>query len=145
MLIIEKSIVINAERSRVWRALIDRKEFGNWFLVDMPDGEFRAGETSHGRILYPGYEHLTMDVEIVEVVPESKLSWRWTPGAEGNARATTTVTFTLRDVEGGTELRVVESGFEAIDPALRDQAYRDNDGGWEEQMRNIDRHVTANR
>ncbi len=80
---IEKQVLIRAPRSRVWRALVDRTEFGTWFRVDLPPGEFTPGETVSGRVTYRGYEHLVMAVDVVEVVPERRLSFRWVPGAEG--------------------------------------------------------------
>jgi hypothetical protein len=51
------------------------------------------------------------------------------------------VVFELEDVPGGTRLRVVETGFDQLPPARRDAAWRDNEGGWTGQMKNIARHV----
>ena len=39
---IEKSIELNAPVERVWRALTDHNEFGEWFRVKL-DGPFRTG------------------------------------------------------------------------------------------------------
>ena len=39
---IEKRIELKAPVSRVWRALTDHREFGEWFRVKM-DGAFCAG------------------------------------------------------------------------------------------------------
>ncbi|HJU33110.1 MAG TPA: vanillate O-demethylase oxidoreductase VanB, partial [Hyphomicrobiaceae bacterium] len=50
---IEKTIELNAPVSRVWRALIDYREFGTWFRVDL-DGPFVPGQASRGHITYPG-------------------------------------------------------------------------------------------
>ncbi|MBV9112308.1 MAG: hypothetical protein JOY67_05755 [Hyphomicrobiales bacterium] len=55
---IEKSIELKAPSARVWRALTDHREFGEWFRVEM-DGPFVVGKVARGRILHPGYEHLT--------------------------------------------------------------------------------------
>lgn len=140
---IEKQILLRAPRSRVWRALVDKTEFGTWFKVAFPPGEFRPGETVSGKITYPGYEHLDMDVDVVEVVPESKLSYRWLPGIDGSHGIQTLVTFTLEEAPGGTLLKLVESGFEQLPADRRDGIFKENDGGWTEQMKNIERHVTA--
>ena len=147
---IEKEIVIKAPRSRVWRAIVDRGEFGTWFKVALPAGTFSPGENVKGQITYPGYEHLVMDMEIVDVEPERRLSYRWHPGApEPNAdyssEPKTLVTFTLEDVDGGTKLTLVESGFDQLPLHRRDAAYRSNEPGWAEQMQNIERHVTASK
>jgi hypothetical protein len=36
----------------------------------------------------------------------------------------------------------VESGFEALPAGRRLEAYRGNEKGWDEQMKNIERYVT---
>lgn len=145
---IEKHILIRAPRSRVWRAVVDRTEFGAWFGVRLPAGSFVAGEQASGNITSPGYEHLVMNVDVVEVTPEERLSYRWHPYAidpnvDYSSEPTTLVTFTLADADGGTLLTVTESGFDAIPLHRRDEAFRMNEGGWAAQMTNIERHVTT--
>jgi uncharacterized protein YndB with AHSA1/START domain len=144
---IEKAITIRAPRARVWRALVDRTEFGTWFRVLFPAGTFAAGESVVGQITHPGFEHMTMDIHIVEVVPEEKLSYRWHPYAieerDYSAEPMTLVTFTLEDVPEGTRLTVVETGFDQVPLHRRDEAYRMNEMGWAQQTKNIERHVTA--
>jgi hypothetical protein len=49
----------------------------------------------------------------------------------------------LQDAEGGTLLKVVESGFDAIPASRRMEAFRMNSQGWEAQMRNIAEHVAT--
>ena len=144
---IEKEVRIRAPRSRVWKALADKSEFSSWFGVAFAPGTFAAGEKVSGKITYPGYEHLTMDIELVDVEPERKLSWRWHPGAVSASdvpdEPTTLVVFTLDDVPEGTLLKVVESGFDQIPLHRRAEAFRMNEGGWREQMVNVERHVRA--
>jgi hypothetical protein len=41
----------------------------------------------------------------------------------------------------GTRLSIVESGFDKLPPHRRDEAFRMNDGGWSQQIRNIAQHV----
>ncbi len=50
---IEKRIELKAPVSRVWRALTDHREFGEWFRVKL-DAPFVPGQVSRGHILYPG-------------------------------------------------------------------------------------------
>jgi len=145
---ITKQVELRAPLSRVWRALMDRTEFGDWFGVRFPAGTFVAGETVSGNITYPGYEHLVMDIEIVDVTPERTLAYRWHPYAidpktDYSSEPMTLVTFTLEATATGTRLTVVESGFDAIPLHRRDEAFRMNDSGWAEQLVNIERHVTA--
>ena len=142
-----KKITLSAPRARVWRALSDAAEFGQWFRVRL-EGEFRAGVTVAGQISYPGYEHLRMEMHIVELVPERYFSYRWRPNAvdpakDYSAEPMTLVEFTLEDApEGrGTLLTLVESGFSQLPSERRDEAFRKNASGWSAQLDNIERHV----
>ena len=60
---IEKRIEIAAPVSRVWQALTDSRQFGEWFLVKM-DGPFVAGKPVAGQITHPGYEHVRMEIVV---------------------------------------------------------------------------------
>ena len=145
---IEKQIFIKAPRSRVWRAIVDKGEFGTWFQVRFPSGTFTPAETVRGNITHPGYDHLNMEVEVVEVSPEQRFSYRWHPYAidpdvDYSSEPTTLVTFTLEEQSGGTLLKIVESGFDQIPLHRRQEAFRMNDSGWAGQVKNIERHVTA--
>ena len=142
---IEKQIVLEAPIARVWRAVADRKEFGTWFQVDIV-GEFVPGARLSGHMTYPGYEHVLWDVTVERVEPPHVIAWRWhpsaiEPGVDYSAEPTTLVEFTLAEVEGGTLLTVVESGFDRLPPARRAAAFSGNERGWTGQMRNIERHV----
>jgi uncharacterized protein YndB with AHSA1/START domain len=143
---IERKVLINAPRGRVWRALSDAGEFGDWFGVNFKGKSFVAGEHIQGKITYPGYEHLTMDVLIERIVPEKSLSWRWHPAAidpkaDYSHEPTTLVEFELKEVPGGTVLTVVESGLDKIPLARRADVFRMNSSGWDQQMVSIKRHV----
>jgi uncharacterized protein YndB with AHSA1/START domain len=145
---IEKTIVLRAPRARVWRALVDAREFGSWFGAKLEGPAFTPGARVQGPITHPGYEHLTMDITIEKVDPERLLSYRWHPGetdpkVDYSNEPTTLVEFRLEEVKEGTRLTVVESGFDALPPERRAKAYRDNDGGWTGQMKSIERHVAA--
>jgi uncharacterized protein YndB with AHSA1/START domain len=145
---IERKILLKAPRSRVWRALADAKEFGAWFGVDFQGKSFLAGNPVQGKITYPGYEHLVMEVLIERVVPERLLSWRWHPAAVDPAvdysqEPTTLVVFELEEGDGGVLLSVVESGFDEIPAARRAAAFRMNGSGWDAQMKNIEKHVVT--
>jgi uncharacterized protein YndB with AHSA1/START domain len=138
--------MINAPRSRVWRAVSDAGELGDWFGVNFKGKSFVAGQHIQGKITYPGYEHLTMDVLIEQIVPQQRLSWRWHPAAidpkvDYSNEPTTLVVFELQEVEGGTMLTVVESGLDKIPLARRADVFRMNSSGWDEQMKNIKNHV----
>ena len=145
---IERKILLKAPRSRVWRALSNAEEFGNWFGVALEGKAFVAGRRVQGYITYPGYEHLLFDVLVERMEPERLLSMRWHPAAidpavDYSKEPTTLVVFELAEAEGGTLLTLVESGFDQIPPERRLEAFRMNSGGWDEQMKNIEKHVAA--
>jgi uncharacterized protein YndB with AHSA1/START domain len=142
---IEKTVIVKAPRSRVWRAISDARQFGKWFQVTL-DGEFTAGATVTGTITYPGYEGLRMEIVVEQIEPERRFSYRWHPGDpkhDYSAEPMTLVEFTLEDVAPDTRLTIVESGFDKIPLARRAEAFRMNEGGWTEQVQNIDRYVTT--
>jgi uncharacterized protein YndB with AHSA1/START domain len=143
---IEKTVILKAPRARVWRAIADAKQFGEWFRVRL-DGEFAAGATIRGNITDPGYEHLTMAVVVERMEPERFFSYRWHPHAidpkvDYSIEPMTLVEFTLEDAAGGTRLTIVESGFDRIPLSRRALAFRMNSDGWSEQLQNIERYVS---
>ena len=144
---IEKSIVLRAPKSRVWRAITTAKEFGSWFGVKL-EGEFAPGARVSGRITIPDYEHVNLEMTIERVDPERLFSYRWHPYAiEPNVdyrkEPTTLVEFRLEEVTGGTRLTVTESGFDRIPATRRAEAFRMNDEGWAGQIKNMERYVTS--
>jgi uncharacterized protein YndB with AHSA1/START domain len=145
---IEKQVEIAAPVSRVWRALTDYRQFGEWFLVKM-DGPFVAGKPIGGQITHPGYEHLRMEIVIKAIEPETLFSYTWHPYAvdpkvDYTKEASTLVEFRLQATAGGTLLTVTESGFEKIPSERRAEAFLRNDGGWKQQMKNIEAYVRKN-
>jgi uncharacterized protein YndB with AHSA1/START domain len=145
---IEKRVDLKAPLARVWRAITDYQEFGQWFRVSL-EGPFIAGKTTTGRITYPGYEHLIMKVNVEKIEPQRLFSFHWHPYAvdpsvDYSKEPSTLVEFKLEPIAGGTRLVVVESGFDALPAPRRDEAFRMNDGGWTEQMKNIEQHVNGN-
>jgi uncharacterized protein YndB with AHSA1/START domain len=144
---IEKTLVLNAPRSRVWQAIADTHEFGSWFGVTL-EGAFVPGGHISGHITNPGYEHLTMNLIVEQVEPEQVLSFHWHPYAiepdvDYTGEPTTLVEFRLADTAEGTQLTIIESGFDQIPPERRATAFRMNDEGWSEQLTNIARYVAS--
>jgi uncharacterized protein YndB with AHSA1/START domain len=142
---IEKRVVLRAPRARVWRALTNADEFGTWFGVKLA-APFTEGASVRGQITTPGYDHLTMDVIVERIEPERYFAYRWhpyavDPKADYSHEPTTLVEFRLEETGEGTVLTIVESGFDRIPLDRRAEAFRMNEGGWTEQVRNIARHV----
>jgi uncharacterized protein YndB with AHSA1/START domain len=142
---IEKRIELKASVSRVWRALTDYREFGEWFRVKL-DGPFVPGEVSHGHITWPGYEHLEWEAVVQKMEPERLFSFTWHPYSvdpkiDYSKETPTLVEFRLEKTASGTLLLLTESGFDKIPSDRLLEALRRNDGGWTQQMKNIETYV----
>jgi len=147
---IEKRIELNAPVSRVWHALTDSREFGEWFRVAL-DGPFVPGQISRGQILHPGYEHIVWEALIQKMEPERLFSFTWAQvryhdkerySSDYAHAPRTLVEFRLEKTATGTLLTVTESGFENVPAEWREQAIRGNDAGWAQQMQNVNNYVT---
>ena len=142
---IEKQIELNAPISRVWRALTDYREFGEWFQVKL-EGPFVPGQISRGHITYPGYEHLKWEAVVQKLEPERLFSFTWhpyavDPDADYSSEPSTLVEFRLEPKDNGTVLYLTESGFDALPKDRQFEAFRMNEDGWTEQMSNIESHL----
>ncbi len=142
---IEKRIELSAPVSRVWKALTDYRQFGEWFRVKL-DGPFVAGQVARGHMTYPGYEHLKWEAVVQAIEPEHLFSYTWHPYAvdphvDYSEEPPTLVEFRLEKTAKGTLLLLTESGFDKIPIGRREEALRKNDGGWTAQMKNIEDHL----
>jgi uncharacterized protein YndB with AHSA1/START domain len=144
---IEKQVTIQAPRSRIWRALTEVEQFNAWFGVSLTSSFSPGAEVSGVITLRNPERKIAMTIWIERMEPESFFSFRWHPyaieeGIDFSAEPTTLVAFTLEEVEGGTRLTIVESGFEAIPASRRAQAFSMNDRGWTAQAENVRKFVT---
>ena len=146
---IEKRVELKAPISRVWRALTDHREFGEWFRVKL-DGPFVPGQVSRGQMTYPGYEHIKWEAVVQKMEHERLFSFSW-PHSKSLDKAdqpldysndpTTLVEFRLEKTSNGTLLVLTESGFDKLPGDRRLEAFRRNDGGWTEQLKNVENYV----
>ena len=147
---IEKRIELKAPVSRVWRALTDYKEFGEWFRVKL-EGPFVPGKVTRGHILHPGYEHIVWEAVIQKMEPERLFAFTWPQiksldkadySSDYSKAPRTLVEFRLEKAANGTLLTLTESGFDKLPADLRGENFRRNEGGWAQQMKNIESYVT---
>jgi uncharacterized protein YndB with AHSA1/START domain len=153
---IEKKILLNAPRVRVWRALADATEFGAWFGVKF-DGAFAPGARLHGVVTptkvdaevakaQKPHEGATFEIVVECMEPERLFSFRnhpfaVDPSVDYSAEPTTLVTFELEEAANGTLLTVTESGFDRIPLARRAQAFTANEGGWGMALTLIEKYL----
>src|ERR1700722_4078475 len=142
---VEKRIEVKAPVPPGWRALTDNREFCEGLRVQI-DGPFVPGDVSRGHITHPGYEHLQWEAVVKAMEPERLFSFTWHPYAidpkvDYSAEPQTLVEFRLEKTAEGTLLTVTESGFDKIPTGRRAEAFRMNENGGAQQMKNIERHV----
>jgi len=121
----------------IWKALTTGELIARWL---MPANGFEPVEGN--RFTYKtspaGAWDGTIHCEILEVVPNERFVYSWRGGHEANvgygSRLETVVTWTLAEVESGTRVCVVHSGF--ILPR-NDTAYRNMSDGWTKVVRNL--------
>ena len=146
---IEKRIELNAPVSRVWQALTDYRQFGEWFRVNLEE-PFTPGKAARGQITHPGYEHVQFEAIVLKMEPERLFSYTWHPYAvdpnvDYTAEEPTLVEFKLEETANGTLLTVTETGFDRIPKNRRAEAFRKNEGGWAGQLQNIQKYLAENR
>ena len=146
LLQIERSIVLRAPRSRVWRALTDRDQFATWFQMQVT-GDFVPGGRATLQTTHPGFEGLVFPLYVQHKEPESYFSWRWFPGDafkhSQDESQMTEVAFTLEEVPEGTRLTVKETGFDHVSLAVRAKSYENNSEGWAIQLQRIEAYVQS--
>ena len=153
---IEKSVLLPAPRSRVWRAVSLAENFGSWFGADF-DGPFAANTRLTGTIeptsvdpevarMQQPHAGKPFEFQVVEVQPTQKISFRWHPyaaatGVDYSAEPMTLIEFELSDTADGTLLRIRESGFDRLPAARRKEAYAANEGGWTHQCELVKKYL----
>ena len=156
---IEKRIMLNAPRARVWKALTNAEEFGNWFGVKL-DGPFEAGAALRGVIVptkadaeiakaQEPYAGKPFEITVERIDPERLFSFRWHPFAvepdvDYSNEPTTLIEFTLEEKPHGVMLTVTESGFDRIPLERRAKAFTANEGGWTMVVTLIEKHLAQN-
>lgn len=131
---VRRSIHISAPVEKVWSAITEPAHISQWFGVAKLDG---SGVGARGSLTFPDYGAVPLRIEAIE--PQRSVSYRW-----GNDDAlghlpdeideehSTMFTFTLEEVRGGTQLTVVETGFETTsDPAANLESHRI---GWNDEL-----------
>lgn len=142
---IQKTVDLAAPVSRVWRALTDHEEFGQWFRVRL-DGPFEVGKTTTGNVTYPGHEHVQWESLTERMEHERLFVFSWPPSAVDPETtygddAKVLVEFHLQPTDKGTRLTITETGFLQFPESKRLEILRSNTEGWDIQGRNVIEYV----
>jgi uncharacterized protein YndB with AHSA1/START domain len=133
---VRRTIEIRAPRQRVWAALTEPNEILGWFPTERAEIDLRPG----GEASFVWDE--SSDEAIVDIVePPDRLVFRWRPA--GLDRPYTTVSFSLEEIEDGTRLTLVETGFASLPDQIREQSQKGNDEGWRKELEELKTYLEA--
>lgn len=124
-------------RETIWKALTTADLMGRWLMA--PTGfEPAEGRRFTYQTKPAGAWDGTIHCEVLEVKPNERFAYAWKGGDEENlgygSRLDTVVTFILTEVEGGTRLRLIHSGF--VLP-VNEVAFKNMGEGWKRVVPNI--------
>jgi uncharacterized protein YndB with AHSA1/START domain len=128
-----RTVHIEASPATVWEALTVPDVMSKWFGDATEFTALEPGAT--GRIDYEGYGNFP--IEITEVVPGEAFGFRWSGiPADQLDEYSTHVRFTIAEAGSGTDVSVVESGFETIPGGTRYRRDRleQNREGWDVEL-----------
>lgn len=131
---VRRTIRISAPREKVWAAVTEPAQISRWFGRAEFDG---ADAGARGTLAWPEHEPIPVAIEAIDAM--RSVSYRWSnDDASGvvpdelDDEHSTVFTFSLADVAGGTELTVVETGFEVTsDPVANLESHRE---GWDGEL-----------
>jgi uncharacterized protein YndB with AHSA1/START domain len=133
---VRRVVEIEAPRERVWAALTEPGELLRWFPTERAEIDLRPG----GEASFVWEE--SADEAVIDVVePPERLVFRWRPA--GIDRPYTTVSFALDEIEDGTRLTLVESGFASLPDQIARQSQHGNDAGWREELGELKAYLEA--
>lgn len=121
----------------IWRTLTTGELIGRWLMA--PTGfEPVEGKRFTFQTKPAGAWDGVIHCEVLQVIPNQRLAYAWKSGDEANvgygAPLDSVVTWTLTEVDGGTRLRLVHSGF--VTPK-NDSAFNSMSGGWPKVIQSV--------
>ena len=129
-LVIEKEMPFPPEK--VWRALTEGKLINEWMMEN--DFQPVVGHRFAFRSKPVPNWNGVIECEVLAVEPTSKLSYSW-----GTMGMVSVVVWTLAATEGGTHLRIEQSGFSSD----QDVAYKGATYGWTKFLGGLERVVAG--
>jgi uncharacterized protein YndB with AHSA1/START domain len=120
---------------KIWRALTQAELIGEWLMKN--DFEPVVGHRFNFHATpIPGAWNGVSDCEVLTVEPFTRLAWRQQASGEQKAEGLdSVVTWTLTPTDGGTLVRMEQSGFKPKD----EMGYRMMSGGWPRIVAGLER------
>jgi uncharacterized protein YndB with AHSA1/START domain len=127
-LVIEREVAHAPEK--IWRALTQGHLIEEWLMKN--DFQPVVGHRFNFRFPPVPNWNGVIDCEVLVVEPNSRLSYSW-----GSMGLKTIVAWTLTPTEGGTHLRMEQSGFRSEE----DASYKGASYGWQKFLGGLERVV----
>ena len=131
---LEREVYVDAAPETVFDVVSRPEHIREWWpddaaydLVPGANGQVSFGDPADGGKV--------VGLTILEVDPPRSFTFRWTqePGETAVAGRSLMVTFALTPHDGGTLLRLTETGFREMgwEAAVLEEQYRDHEQGWD--------------
>lgn len=130
---VERAIWIKAPREQVWAALSEASQIAKWFVPNLPGAEMKQDE--NGKVsIYMG--EMGLDFVLLEVVePARQIAVRSLPERQLKT------TYTLSDLDAGTQVTVTVTGFETLPEGARQDRQHLSGNAWEKTLKNLNAHL----
>ena len=132
---VRRTVTIAAPIEKVWAAVTEPEHISRWFGQSTVLDELAVG--ARGSFSWDDYG--TIPVLIEELDPPHVVAYRWSNASGNTIEAdevdpdhSTVFRFTLEAVNGGTQLTVVESGFDTLSTPA--ESMESNRGGWNSEL-----------
>jgi uncharacterized protein YndB with AHSA1/START domain len=149
---VEREILIEASPEIVWGVITEPEQISRWFS-DAADLEGRAG--ADGTLTWrPGGRggsdreiDMIVPIRVVDAEPFRRFSFRWNhpQGTGPDENNSALVEFSLFEEAGGTRLRVLESGIDAVtqDEEAKASYLEDHEHGWGKHLGELRDYVAS--
>ena len=130
---IEREVLIAASPERVWEVITVPAHINQW-LWDFAEVDLRVGGAMNLAGTYKGKPY-SYEATIEDLDPPRVFAFRWAEGGWVDG-GSTRVEISLTAEDGGTRLRLVESGFASLDISdeRRSELFGDISGGWKSEL-----------
>lgn len=144
---IEREILVNAPVDVVWKVITEPGQVAQWFC---DEAEFEARPGAGGSLSFGAKatnRPVTVRLRVEIAQPPRRFAFRWDhpAGEEPRPGNSLLVEFTLTAEGDGTRLRLVESGFVALErPDDEKSGYLEaHETGWDAHLGNLRAHVSV--
>jgi uncharacterized protein YndB with AHSA1/START domain len=135
---VQREVVLPVPPEEAWDALVRPSELEAWLADEVDsEGDLEAGSSAVFTLADGDVRHVVVE----DVEEPRRVAWRWSVDDDSEGESTL-VELTLEEIEGGSILRVVESGFEALSVEARTIRVA-TATGWGPRMQACGAHMSA--